>query len=111
MGSPISGKSSSFYPDLTSGHVFLVVAFIDKILYGVNTVLGKGCVGWEHWISSTKLLKLAQIYPVYCTVVLMAVIILGNLLIRKVFAMNILNNNKYSGHHTLCWVFFKRCRN
>jgi len=25
--------------------VFLVVAFIDKVLYGVNTVLGKGCVG------------------------------------------------------------------
>jgi hypothetical protein len=25
--------------------VFFVVAFIDKVLYGVNTVLGKGCVG------------------------------------------------------------------
>jgi len=50
-----------------------------------------------HWISSTKLLKLAQLYPVYCKVVLMAFIKLGHLLIKKVFPMNIVNNSKYSG--------------
>jgi len=60
----------------------------------------------EHWISSKKLLKLAQLYPLYCTMVLMAVTILENLLIKKVFAVNISNNNKYSGHCTLFWVFF-----
>ena len=69
-------------------------------------MLGKGCVGGEHWISSTKLLKLAQLYPVYCTVVLMAVSILGNLLIKKVLPVIILNNNKYSGPCTPSRVFF-----
>jgi hypothetical protein len=62
-------------------------------------------VGGEHWISSTKLLKLAQLYPVYCTVVLMAVIVLGNLLMKKVLQMIMLNNHKYSGPCTLSWVF------
>ena len=81
------------------------MAFIDKVLYCVNTVLGKGCVGGEHWISSSKLLKLAQLYPVHCTVVLMAVIILGNLLIKKVLPVILLNNNKYSGPCTLSWIF------
>ena len=33
----------------------------------------------RDWISSIKLLKLAQLYPVYCTMVLMAFIILENL--------------------------------
>jgi hypothetical protein len=60
-------------------------------------VLGKGCVGGELRISSTKLLKLAQLYPVYCTVVLVAFTISENLLIKKVFPMIILNLNKYSG--------------
>ena len=59
----------------------------------------------EHWINSTKLLKLAQLYPVYCTEVLMAFIILGNLLIKKVFPIIILNNNKYCGHCTLSCGF------
>ena len=70
-------------------------------------MLGTGCVGGEHWISSTKLLKLAQLYPVYCTVVLMAVSILGNLLIKKVLPVIILNNNKYSGPCTPSRVFFR----
>jgi hypothetical protein len=69
-------------------------------------VLGKVCVGVEHWISSTKLLKLAQLYPAYCTVVLTAFIILENLVIKKVFPIIILNNNKYSGHCILSWFFF-----
>jgi len=60
----------------------------------------------EHRINSTRLLKLAQLYPVYCRVVLMEYIILGNLLIKKVFPMIILNNNKYSSHCTLSWGFF-----
>ena len=60
----------------------------------------------EHWISSTKLLKVAQLYPAYCTVVLTAFIVLENLLIKKVFPLIILNNNKYSGHRTLSWFFF-----
>jgi len=60
----------------------------------------------EHRISSTKLLKLAHLYPVYCTVVLIAFIIFKNLLIKKVFPMIILNNNKYSGHCTLSCIFF-----
>jgi len=68
-------------------------------------VLGKGCVGGGHCISSTKLLKLVQLYAVYCTVVLTAVIILGNLLIKKVLPVIILNNNKYSGPCTLSLVF------
>jgi hypothetical protein len=59
----------------------------------------------ERRICSTNLLKLAQLYPVYCTVVRMAFIILGNLLIKKVFPVILLNNNKYSGHSTLSWVF------
>jgi len=66
----------------------------------------------EYWINSTKLLKLAQLYAVYCTVVLMAFIILENLLIKKVFPIIILNNNKYSAHCTLSPVFFfKHFRN
>ena len=40
------------------------------------------CLG-EHWINSTKLLKPAKLYPVYCTVVLMALVVLGSLLIKK----------------------------
>jgi hypothetical protein len=43
--------------------------------------------------------------------VLMAFILSGNLLIRKVFPMIILNNNKYSGHCTLSWDFLKHFRN
>jgi len=35
----------------------------------------------------------------------MAFIILGNLLIKKVFPMIILNNNKYCGHCTLSCGF------
>jgi len=35
----------------------------------------------------------------------MAVIVLGNLLIKKVFPVIILNNNKYSGPCTLSWDF------
>jgi hypothetical protein len=57
IGNPISGKLSSFYPVLTSGHVFLVVAFIDKILQGVNTVLGKGCVGGGALDKQYKAIK------------------------------------------------------
>ena len=80
-------------------------------IYWQNSVGCKHCLEkdvWvgEHWISSKKLLKLAQLYPLYCTMVLMAVTILENLLIKKVFAVNISNNNKYSGHCTLFWVFF-----
>jgi len=45
----------------------------------------------EDWINSTKLLKLAQLYKVSCTVLLMAFTILGNLLIKKVFLMTISN--------------------
>jgi hypothetical protein len=68
-------------------------------------VLGKGCIGGEHCIISAKLLKVAQLYAVYCTVVLMAVSILGNLLIKKVLRGIILYNNKYSGPCTLSLVF------
>jgi hypothetical protein len=37
--------------------VFLVVAFIDNILYGVNTVLGKGCVGGGALDKQQKAIK------------------------------------------------------
>jgi hypothetical protein len=67
--------------------------------------LGKDVWVGEDWISSTELLNLAKLYPVYCTVVLVAFIKLGNLLIKKAFPMIIFNNNKYSGHSTLSWVF------
>ena len=110
MGNPISGKLRCFYRvssqwPCVHNVASLIVAFIDKVLWAVNTVLRKGCVGGERWINSTKLLKLAQLYPLHCTVVLMAYIILGNQLIKKVFPMIILNNNKCSGHCTVSWVF------
>jgi hypothetical protein len=46
-----------------------------------------------------------QLYSVYCTVVLMADLILENLLIKKVFPMIILNKNIYSVHCPMSWVF------
>jgi hypothetical protein len=42
-------------------------------------VLGKGCVGGGGLDKQYKAIKLAQLYPVYCTLVLMAFIILENL--------------------------------
>jgi hypothetical protein len=58
MGNPVSGKLSILLScSYQRPCVHVVVAFIDKILYGVNTVLGKECVGGGGLDKQYKAIK------------------------------------------------------